>query len=346
MLGFVTVVIVFSIIILVHEFGHFLVARRMGVRVERFSLGLGKVLWSKKIKDTEYAISAIPFGGYIKMAGEEPSHERHGEPWEFCAKPPGERFWIIFAGAALNLALAFLLFCFIVPTSRIGLVLEDSPAYRKGLQTNDRIVSINGREVRNWYEVLDIVSIDIEANPLKFNLERDGNFFDIIITPEILEYKNIFGKTIKKAKIGISYYGDVELLRAAPLTYLATGARQVYYNASLTYRFIWYLITGKVSIKGSVSGPVGIAAILGKAVKVGIIYLMYLVAHINLALAIFNLLPIPVLDGGYILFLGIEKIRRKPLAQKTQEVIQYVAVTLLVAFFIFVTYNDIIMIKR
>ncbi|MFC1808458.1 site-2 protease family protein, partial [Candidatus Omnitrophota bacterium] len=157
MLTFLVVVVVFSIVILVHEFGHFIAARHIGVRVERFSLGFGKVLLSKKIGDTEFALSAIPFGGYVKMAGEEPS-ERSDKPWEFFAKPPGKRFWVLVSGAFLNYLLAFIIFCFIVPTSRVGIVLEDMPAHKAGIKTKDKIVAINGKETPYWYDVLDIVS--------------------------------------------------------------------------------------------------------------------------------------------------------------------------------------------
>jgi regulator of sigma E protease len=345
MLTFVVVIIVFSVVILLHELGHFLVARKMGVKVERFSLGFGKVLLSKKVNDTEYAVSAFPFGGYVKMAGEDPSESHTGASWEFCAKAPGKRFWILIAGAGINYLFAFLVFCFIVPTSSVGIVLKDMPAYESGLQTNDRIVSIDGKPTKYWYEVLDIVSKNTQANPLIFKIERDKNIKEVIIAPKLIESKNIFGKKIKRPKVGIGYYGDVVLLRANPYECIKTGIRQTLDNTILTYRFIWYLITGKVSVKGTVTGPIGIAVILGKAVKIGMVYLIYLVGHINLALAVFNLLPFPVLDGGHILFLGLERIRKRPLNPKVQEVIQYIAIVCLVAFMLFVTYNDIFMLK-
>lgn len=345
MLGFLAVLVVFSVVIIIHEFGHFLVARRMGVRVERFCLGFGRILWSKKMLDTEYAVGSIPVGGYVKMAGEEPSDKGQPKPWEFYSQPPGRRFWILFAGAAINYIFAFLIFSFILPSSRVGIVLEDMPAYEAGLKTGDRIISINGEKTRYWYEVLDIISRDISAKPLRLKILRDKEILEMIIAPKILELKDIFGRRIKRAKIGIGYYGDVETLKANPLRYLITGTRQTLDNTFLTYRFMWYLISGKVSVRGTVTGPVGIAVILAKAAKIGFVYLLYLVGHINLALAIFNLLPFPVLDGGHIMFLGLEKLRKKPLSPKTQETIQYVAITLLIAFMIFVTYNDIFMLK-
>jgi len=345
MLTAVTVIIVFSIVILVHELGHFISARRIGVKVERFSLGFGKVLWSKKKGDTEYAISLIPFGGYVKMAGEEPADKHEGKPYEFYAKPPGKRFWVLFSGALVNYLFALLLFSFIVPTSRVGFVLEDMPADKAGMQTGDKIVSINGKETSYWYDVQDTISKDRTGQLLRLHIEREGKLKEVLITPEMVESKNIFGKITMVPKIGISYYGDVTLLKAAPLTYIKTGTRQTIDNTLLTYRFLWSIITGKMPLKGKVTGPVGIAVMLGKAVRVGFIYLLYFVAHINLALAIFNLLPFPVLDGGHILFLGIEKIRKKPISLKAQEVMQYVAISLLIALMLYVTYNDIFMLK-
>ena len=347
MIGFIftgiIVVAVFSTVILVHEAGHFLMARRMGVKVERFALGMGKVLLSKKIKDTEYAICLIPFGGYVKMAGDEPSDKISQNSFEFFGQPPGKRFWIIFAGPWVNYLLAFILFCFIVPASRVGVVIENMPAYKAGIKTGDKIVSINGNKTEYWYQVLDIVSKNTDTEPLHIEVDRKGEIFEVLVVPDIMESKGLL-QTIKKSpKIGISSYGDVELLKAKPLQYIVTGARQTFSNTALTYRFIWYLITGKVALKGSATGPVGIAVIIGRAVNVGFIYLVYLIAHINLALAIFNLLPFPVLDGGHILFLGIEKIRKRSISVKVQEIMQYAAIFLIMLLFVVVTWNDILM---
>ncbi len=341
MLSVIGVVVVFSVVILAHELGHFLMARYMGVKVERFALGLGKVLLSKRIGDTEYVICLIPFGGYIKMAGDEPTGKPSSNRQEFFGQPPGRRFWIIFAGAAVNYIFAFLIFSFIVPTSRIGMVIKDMPAYKSGIETGDRIVAINDKEIKYWYQVLDFVSEDYDARPLKMMVDRGGVTFEATITPDILELKGLFGREIKKPKIGISYFGDVEVLKGGPVKHLTAGARQIFANTILTYKFIWYLVTGKIALKGAAAGPIGIAVILGKAIKVGFVYLVYLVAHINLALAIFNLLPFPILDGGHIFFLGIEKIRKRPLSIKVQGVVQYIAITLIIAFFLLVTWNDI-----
>jgi regulator of sigma E protease len=343
MLSVIVVVVVFSIVVLVHELGHFLVARRMGVKVERFALGLGRVLVSKKINDTEYAICVIPFGGYVKMAGDEPSDRVSKDKSEFFGQPPGKRFWIIFAGAGVNYLLAFFIFSFIVPTSRVGIVIEDMPAGKAGIQTNDKIVSINGNKTNYWYQVLEMVSKHNEATPLRIELDRQGLIKEMLVVPDMVESQGFFGRGKTMPKIGISYFGDVEILKTSPEKYLLTGIQQTFANTALTYRFIWYLVTGKVSLRGSAAGPIGIAVILGEAVKVGFVYLVYLVAHINLALAIFNMLPFPVLDGGHILFLGFEKIRKKPIAIKIQEVIQYIAVFFIILLFLVVTWNDITM---
>jgi len=334
----IAVIAVFSMVILVHECGHFFVARRMGVKVERFALGLGRVLVSKKVKGTEYALCLIPFGGYVKMAGDEPSGEVMKESYKYFGQAPGRRFWIIFAGAGLNYLLAFVIFCFVVPTAKVGLVVKDMPAYKAGIESGDKILSINGNRTEYWYQVLDTVSSNRDATTaLRFQLERKGETLEAVVIPEAASE----APARKVRKIGISSYGDVRFLKAAPGRYIITGMKQTLSNTLLTYKFIWYLITGKIALKGSATGPVGIAVIIGRAINIGLAYLLYLIAHINLALAIFNLLPLPVLDGGHILLLGIERIMKRPVSVKVQEVIQYVAIFFITLLFATVTWNDI-----
>lgn len=342
MLTIFTVVVVFSIVILVHELGHFLMARHIGVKVEKFSLGLGKTIFCKKIGDTEYAIGLIPFGGYVKMAGEDPGDKKEGAPWEFSSQPPGKRFWIIFAGAAVNYIFAFLIFCFVLPSSRIGMAIKDMPGEKSGLKANDLIIKVDDKDVRYWFQVVDIVSKHKGEEPVFFTVKRDKGFIIAIpVVPELMETEQGISKGRRVPKVGITYSGEVMFLRGSPIAYIKSGVKQTFDNTVLTYKFLWYLITGKVPVKGSVTGAVGIAFIVGKAIHIGFVYLVFLVGHINLALAIFNLLPFPVLDGGHIIFLGLEKIRRRPLGVKTQDVIQYAAITLILTLFLFVTYNDV-----
>jgi regulator of sigma E protease len=271
------------------------------------------------------------------MAGDEPSSEVLKENYKYFGQAPGRRFWIIFAGAGLNYLLAFVIFCFVAPAARIGLVVKDMPAYKAGIESGDRILSVNNNRTEYWHQVIDMISSNHSAAPLSIQLERNGRVFEAVVVPEIAGE----GDSGKIQKIGISSYGDIRFLKAPAAQYILTGMRQTLSNTVLTYRFIWYLITGKVALKGSATGPVGIAVIIGRAIHVGMAYLLYLIAHINLALAIFNLLPFPVLDGGHILLLGIEKIRKRPVSVRVQEFIQYAAIFLIILLFATVTWNDI-----
>ena len=347
LISLIAVIIVFSILILSHELGHFLMAKKMGVKVEVFSLGLGPKLWSIKKGETEYAISAIPFGGYVKMAGEEPGEALKGEEWEFYSKPIYKRFNIVVAGSVINYILGFVLFCMVfmagapVPTSRIGRVLEGYPAEKVGLKENDKIIEIDGTKIKYWEEVLNIIHKKKEREITTLLVERNGDVLTFAVSGKSEEQKDIFGRPVRMTLIGIGPSNEVDFVRYGFGKSVTMGARTTWNITSLTYKAIWGMLTGALSIK-AVSGPIGIFAVTGKFARMGIVPLLWISAVISVSLAIINLLPFPVLDGGHIIFLGVEKLKGRPIDRKVQEVIQQVALVLLITFVLVVSWNDIL----
>lgn len=346
LISIVGVIIVFSVVILSHELGHFLIAKKMGVRVEIFSVGFGPKIWSLKRGETEYAVSAIPFGGYVKMAGDEPGGQLTGADWEFYSNPIYKRFNIVAAGPAVNYILGFVLFCAVfmiggpVYTSRIGGILEEYPAEKIGLKKNDKIIKIDGKTVKYWDELTNIIYNKKEED-IAIVVDRNGEMLTFTVKGKSEEHKDIFGKPVRVTLIGISRSDEVDFIRHGFGKSIEMSARTVWSITVLTYRAIWGMLTGALSMK-MVSGPIGIFALTGQAAKQGIAPLLRISALINVSLAIINLLPFPVLDGGHILFLGIEKLKGRPLDRKVQEVAQQVALILLITFMLYVSWNDIL----
>jgi len=345
-LTFLVVFIVFSILIIVHETGHMLAAKRLGVKVECFSLGFGKKLASIKKGGTEYAISLFPFGGYVKLAGDDPT-QRKGTPEEFYSKSPLKRCLIILAGPITNYIFAFFLFSaiFVVGapslSTRVGKLLPEYPAIKSGIKEGDRIFEIAGKPVKYWSDLVAIVQKDTEGAPLLFRVERDKRVLDFKIAPKVIKTKNIFGQKSTIGMIGIAPKEEILFVRHNLIEAFSLGGKRLIMLTGLTYKGLWLLITGGLPVRESVTGPIGIAFLIGEAAKAGFVYLLSIMAHINIALAVFNLLPFPILDGGHIMFLGIEKARGKPVSPRTQEAVAQVALYILIAFAIFVSWNDI-----
>ena len=348
MLTAIIVLIVFSVLILIHETGHLVAAKRTGVRVEAFSLGFGKRLFGVKIGGTDYRISLLPFGGYIKMAGEDPS-EVVGEEGELSSKPVGKRFWVMASGAFTNYIFAFILFSIVfmvgAPTlsNEVGEVLKGYPAENAGIKIGDKITSINEIETQYWEGIVETIKKKSDPEEaLKIQIERDNKKLLIKVKPDISTVVNIFGQTISRPVIGIAPKNQILSVSYTPLEALYFGGKRLIVLSGMTYKGIWLLITGGMPIKTSVSGPIGIARLMSQAAQLGIIPLLLITAHVSMALAIFNLLPFPVLDGGHIIFLLFEKIKGRPLSIKVQEVITQAAVIILITFVVMVSWNDIV----
>ncbi len=346
MLSTITFVIILSILILIHEAGHFLVAKRLGIKVETFSLGFGNKLLSYKRKGTEYCLSLIPLGGYVKMAGETPyESDRKGSKDEFMSKPIYARASVLAAGPVSNYLLGFLIFAAVFTvgnpqmTSKVGGLIDDYPAKAAGLKEGDRIIELNGKKVFYWDEILDVVHNTTKGS-ISLKVNRDNKEIPFVLIPRVKEFKNIFGQEVKVGLLGIAPSDEIKYVKHNPLEALHLAAVKTWDITWMTYLSLWRIATGAMSLKESVAGPIGIFVATSKVASAGIAYVLGFMAILSISLGIFNLLPIPVLDGGHILFLIIEKIRGKIVSEKVYELANNAGVAFLVVLMVFVIYND------
>ena len=345
-------VIVLGILIFFHELGHFLVAKYFGVRVLKFSLGFGPKLVGKKIGETEYLISIFPLGGYVKMLGED--GDETDEPLSpeekmksFSNKHVLKRIAIVAAGPIFNLLLALVIFCGFyliagtqVMTSEVGQVRTGSPAEKAGLSKGDVIVAIDGKPLETWTEIKGVVQ-ESAGKPLEFTVKREGNLLVLTVVPEISVVKNIFGEEVKSALIGIVAAGKFKEVILGPWDSLKEGLRKTWEITRLTCLTVVKLFQRVVSIK-TLGGPILIGQMTGQLAQENWVYLFPFMAVISINLGILNLLPIPILDGGFIIFLLIELVSRKPLNVKKREMAQKVGIFLLAVLMAVVIYNDVV----
>jgi len=349
MVTFLATIIVLGILIFVHEFGHFLLAKLLGVRVEVFSLGFPPRLLGKKIGDTEYRLSFIPLGGYVKMLGENPKDEVPPEliPYSFLHHPLWHRFLIVLAGPGFNLLFAvlalFLVFTFsgipYTPTE-IGAVKADSPAALAGLQVGDQVVAVDGAPVKRWDDLVEKVRL-AQGRPLTLTVVQAGKVLEVQVTPQRMEAQDIFGTKISAWLIGVSAAERVAVDRVGPLTALEEGAVYSYRLCWLTLQSVYKLVLREMPLK-SLGGPIFIAQVAGKQAELGAAYLIQFMAVLSINLALLNLLPIPILDGGHLFFFLLEAVRRKPLPLKHRELAQAVGMMLLLTLMLLVFYQDLL----
>jgi regulator of sigma E protease len=425
------VVVVLGIMILVHELGHFLAAKGFGVRVLIFSLGFGKRLFGFKRGETDYRVSVLPFGGYVKMAGDDPSEVREGAPGEFLAKPRWQRFIIVIMGPAMNAILAVTLLAGLYryhfqkpayqeqparigdvepdsPAARariqpgdlvvvfdglrnpkwedveikvlttvgesiplqveregqivhlgltpraegpnrvgyagwfpympciVGSVEPDLPAARAGLQVGDQVVALDGRKVFWWPSLVESLQAG-NGKPVELTILRDGKERKVEVTPIFSE---VMGE--KKWRIGVGSARSNVVVRQLPWGQaLQASLRDNLRNSLATFDVLGKILTRRMSTR-SLAGPIGIAQLSGEAYRAGIPELLMLVSFISLQLGIFNLLPIPILDGGVIFLLLIESVMRRDLSLEVKERFAQVGIVFLLLLAVFVMYNDIL----
>ncbi len=346
MVPFLVSLLILGLLVIVHEAGHFVVARWAGVRVLRFSMGFGPRLLTWRRGHTEYAVSAIPLGGYVKMAGEQRGEQTH-EPWEYLSKPIGTRAGIVFAGPFINYLVAFLSFwvVFVVGypelLSVVGTVMEDMPAKAVGLQPGDRVAAIGDQPVETWEEMTKIIYASPER-PLRFRIERAGrDAFTATIIPKAKASADHFGRPNTIGQIGVGASGASRLYRAGPVKAVGETVKLQNDIVGQTLVALWLMVTGRLSMRESVTGPIGIVLMVQDALHLGLASSLTLVAVISLSLAIFNLFPIPILDGGHLLFLALEKLRGRPVSARIQERSAQVSFVALVTLVLLICVNDV-----
>jgi regulator of sigma E protease len=343
-----SLIIVLGVLIFFHELGHFLVARLLGVGVEKFSLGFGPKLIGKKIGITEYQISAIPLGGYVKMVGESPDSELDPSeiPISFTHKHVLKRILIVAAGPFFNILLALIIFFGIFQISGllilkpgIGNVNEGSPAYIAGLKKNDLVVSIDGVDISSWEDMANAIMAS-KGKTLAISVLRGDTVLTKNVTPEVKKVKNLFNEDVERYVIGVTASGEVFKKDLNFFQAVSESVNQTYQITALTIKGVVKLFQGSVSPK-TLGGPIMIAQIAGQQAKEGVVNLIFFIALISINLAILNFLPIPVLDGGHLLFFFIEAVKGSPVSVKVREISQQAGIFVLILLMIYVFYNDI-----
>lgn len=331
MITIISSIIIFLLVILIHEFGHFIVAKMNGVSVLEFSIGMGPKLFQRESNGTVYSLRVLPVGGYCQLEGED---EENDSPNSLNNQSPLVRLKVILAGAIMNFILAFILLILLMSVSRVSTevsgVIKDSPAYSSGIQTGDQIVSINGENVSDGEELLK--SIKESKGDLNIGVIRDSQSKNIKVTPRL--ENNI-------RKIGVNFQEEYNIKNFSIVKGFKKGLITFLNLTGMLYKFLGMLITGQLGL-GGVSGPVGVVKEIGNAAKTGVANLIFLLAYININLGVFNLLPIPALDGGRAIFILIEMIFGKKISQEKEGYIHMVGLILLLALIAIVTIKDVI----
>ena len=334
---------VLGALIAVHEFGHFIVAKKSGVLVERFSIGFGPPIWRKKWGDTEYRLSVIPLGGYVKMYGEDLEAEiKQGErEGSFQHQSVWRRISIVAAGPAFNIFFAIALIAFVqvvgYPVEQsvyIGRILEGSAAAEAGLQADDKVISLNGQVIKRIEEIRQQI-VASRGSTLAMQIIRDGREESLRITPRRVQ-------DAEEWRIGVELRpDDFVLQRADPISALVRGCVWTWRITQLTFTGFGQIISGALPVSESLAGPLGIAQEINRQADNGWRNVVFLTAAISVSLAILNLLPIPVLDGGHLLFFVIEIVQGGPLSPRKREIAHQVGLVILVCLMLFAFYNDI-----
>lgn len=355
-------VFVLSIVVFFHELGHFLVARLCGVRILAFSIGFGpEIVGFHDRHGTRWKIALIPLGGYVKFFGDDsaastPDKARISTMDEaeraesFIYQPVTKRAAIVAAGPIANFLLAivifsgiFMLFGMQTMSARVDDVQPDSPAATAGFQPGDMVLSINGEKIDSFSDMQRIVS-DSAGDHLDIKVERNGKEVDLKATPELREEKDIFGNAHRIGLLGIKRSpapGDVKYQPVSPPRAVLLGAQETWFVVDKTLNYIGKVIVGRESAN-QLGGPIRIAQMSGQVASVSLVALIHMAAVLSVSIGLLNLFPIPLLDGGHLLFYSIEAMRGRPLSERAQEVGFRIGFAIVLMLMIFATFNDIV----
>jgi len=344
-MGIITAILVLSFLIFFHELGHFIVARLLGVKVEVFSIGFGKKLLCKKYGDTNYCLSAIPLGGYVQMKGQDDTDptQKSNDPDSYTSKTPFQRILILLGGPFFNILLAFLIYLGIAMTGwkklapEVGNVLENSAAVNV-LKKGDIITKINNYPIKTWDDIK--TAVDNSNPPLHLTIKRDNKLLNVEINPKIMETKNIFGENIKRKLIGISPSGKIITVHYPITESFNIALNETIEKSKLIFTGFMKMVTGVIGLE-NVSGPVTIVKVTSDATQYGIVAVLLLAALISVNLGILNLLPIPALDGGHIMFNLYELITKKEVNEEIMIKLTIGGWMILGSLMILGFYNDI-----
>lgn len=345
-MGMLTSLLVLSFLIFFHELGHFLAARYFGVRVQVFSIGFGKKVFSRVIGETEYRLAMIPLGGFVQMKGQDDSDPTKvsNDADSYNMKKPWKRVIILFAGPFANFLLAFFLYLAIANigvtklSPVIGKVGVDTPAQKIGLMKNDRIIEINGEHVTTWDDLSHLIKQSDGA--LLVSVQRDKKVKTLMVKPQIKELKTMFGEPVRKRVLGISPSGETLVLDLTLLQTVVFAYDETLNATTMIVKSLQKLIEGVIPAK-ELGGVVSIVQVTAQASEAGIVALFALTALISVNLGVLNLLPIPALDGGHIMFNLYEMITKKAPSEKVLYSMTVVGWVFLLSLMAFTIFNDI-----